>query len=88
MFLFAILLMQAFMYKDPVADQLIRAAMQANYDLKIDETHELTRRLQQTYPDHPLDICSPQKVGGNRRPIPATEKSTRSIKPHRNQPLN
>jgi hypothetical protein len=52
MFLFAILLMQAFMYKDPVADQLIRAAMQANYDLKIDETHELTRRLQQTYPDH------------------------------------
>jgi hypothetical protein len=25
MFLFAILLMQAFMYKDPVADQLIRA---------------------------------------------------------------
>jgi len=50
----AILLMQIFMYKDPSVDQLIRAAMHANYDLKFDESRKLTNTLQEKFPDHPV----------------------------------
>jgi hypothetical protein len=50
----AILAMQIFLYKDATADQLIRAAMRANYDLQLNESRKLTRELQQIHPDHPV----------------------------------
>ena len=50
----AVLLAENFLYKDPATDELIRAAMHANYELNFDESRELTRRLQTMYPDHPV----------------------------------
>jgi hypothetical protein len=52
--IFAVLLAQTFLYNEPAADELIRAAMHANYELNFDESGELTRRLQTMYPDHPV----------------------------------
>lgn len=50
----AVVLAQTFLYKEPASDELIRAAMRANYDLKLDESRKLTRTLQNMYPDHPV----------------------------------
>jgi tetratricopeptide (TPR) repeat protein len=50
----ALLLAQNFIYKDPAVDQSIRAAMRANYDLRLDESRKLTSGLQNMYPDHPV----------------------------------
>jgi hypothetical protein len=49
-----VLLAQNFIYNDPATDQLIRAAMRANYDLRFDESRRLTSKLQHMYPDHPV----------------------------------
>jgi hypothetical protein len=52
--IFAVLLAQTFLYKEPATDELVRAAMRANYRLNFDESRGLTRRLQTMYPDHPV----------------------------------
>ena len=41
------------LYQDPVADRLIRNAMEATYHLRLNEARTAARELQQRYPDHP-----------------------------------
>src|SRR5262245_2297094 len=50
---FAVILMKVFLYKDAVADQLIRGSMRANYDLQFEQSRKLRQKLQEKYPDHP-----------------------------------
>jgi tetratricopeptide (TPR) repeat protein len=54
MFVSTILALQIFLYNNATADQLIRAAMAANYNLQFAESQRLTHELQQRYPDHPV----------------------------------
>ena len=42
-----------FLYEDPLADQTIRHAMQATYDLDLDTARREAQALQTRYPDHP-----------------------------------
>ena len=41
------------LYEDPVADALIRKAMEATYNMKLEEARAAAGSLQETYPDHP-----------------------------------
>lgn len=40
-------------YEDATADQWIRQALQASYNMDLDEARSLARKLQEKYPDHP-----------------------------------
>jgi hypothetical protein len=42
-----------FIYEDRAADQLIRQAMHATYNLQLAEARQAARSLQRMYPDHP-----------------------------------
>jgi predicted Zn-dependent protease len=41
------------LYEDPVADGLIRKAMDATYHLELDQARSAAQKLQELYPDHP-----------------------------------
>src|SRR5215471_79894 len=41
------------LYDDPVADRLIRTAMETTYQLRLTEARAAARELQERYPDHP-----------------------------------
>ena len=43
-----------FIYEDPAADQAIRHAAQATYNLDLVEARKTARSLQKSYPDHPV----------------------------------
>jgi hypothetical protein len=44
----------SFIYEDPTADQAIRRAMNATYNLDLAEARRAARSLQGTHPDHPV----------------------------------
>src|SRR6266536_1658711 len=48
-----ILLSGSALYDDPTADRLIRAAMDATYQLRLSDARVAARNLEQRYPDHP-----------------------------------
>jgi hypothetical protein len=61
---------QSFIYEDPAADQAIRHAAQATYNLDLVEARKTARSLQKSYPEHPVGSCSmPRPTGGKRRQI-------------------
>ena len=45
---------QSFIYEDPAADQAIRHAAQATYNLDLVEARKTARSLQKSYPEHPV----------------------------------
>lgn len=45
---------QTFIYQNPAADQAIRRALQATYNLNLEEARRAARELQRTHPDHPV----------------------------------
>ena len=44
----------SFIYEDPAADQAIRRAMSATYNLDLADARRVARSLQGTHPDHPV----------------------------------
>jgi hypothetical protein len=73
-----LLLSQIFIHDDPKADHWIRAAMEANYNLRLDESQSYTQALKANYPDHPVGyLLSAERYWWQSQTDPANKQVER-----------